>query len=64
MNEDFWVTIKKSGYFYVVEKWQTGEERILFVEKRKRITLWWARRYAKKIILSYLSSQHIKEKLQ
>ena len=62
MNESFWINIIKSGSFYVVEKWQVGEDRILYVEKKKTLTKFGAKRYAKKCIMDSICSQYIKEK--
>lgn len=62
MNENFWVAIKKSGSFYTVERWEAGEDRILFVEKKKCLTAWGSRKYARKIVSNYIANQYIKEK--
>jgi len=35
MNENFWINITKPGLFYVIEIWQAGEDRILYVEKKR-----------------------------
>lgn len=63
MNDNFWIVIKRDNHFYSVEKWEAGDDRILFVEKKKCITFWGSKRYAKKIILNYISKQYIKEKI-
>lgn len=63
MNENFWVVIKKNKKFYLVERWEVGEDRILFVERKNCITFWGSKRYAKKIIIDYISKQYIKEKI-
>lgn len=62
MDNDFWVNITKPGLFYVVEKWRVGEDRILYVEKRKTLTLWGAQKYSKRCIINHIYSQYIKEK--
>ena len=46
----------------MVEKWQVGEDRILYVEKKKALTKFGAKRYAKKCIIDYVCNQYIKEK--
>lgn len=63
MNEDFWINITKPGLLYVVEKWQVGEDRILYVEKRKALTKFGAKRYAKRCIMAHITKQYIKEKV-
>lgn len=62
MNEDFWINIAKPGFFYVVEKWQVGEDRILYVEKKKTLTKLGAKRYANRCIIKIICQQYIKEK--
>ena len=62
MNEDFWINITKPGNFYVVEKWQAGEDRILYVEKKKCLTKLGAKRYARRCIIKHISNGYIKEK--
>lgn len=62
MNENFWINIVKVGPYYMVEKWQVGEDRILYVEKKKALTKFGAKRYAKKCIIDYVCNQYIKEK--
>lgn len=62
MNEDFWINITKPGFFYVVEKWSAGEDRILYVEKRKVLTRLGAKKYARRFILNNVCNQYIKEK--
>lgn len=62
MNEDFWVNITKSGLFYVVEKWQAGENRILYVEKKKTLTKFGAKRYARRYIINLIANNYLKEK--
>lgn len=62
MNNDFWINITKPGFFYVVEKWSAGEDRILYVEKRRSITLWGAKKYAKRCIIDQVCNSYIKEK--
>lgn len=62
MNEDFWINIIKSGKFYIVEKWSFGEDRILFVEKKKTLTRYGAKKYARRCIISHVCEQYIKEK--
>jgi hypothetical protein len=62
MNENFWINITKPGLFYVVEKWQAGEDRILYVEKKKRLTKFAAKKYAKRCIINEICSGYIKEK--
>jgi hypothetical protein len=60
---DFWINIKKPGMFYVVEQWWTvGDDRILYVEKRKRLTKWGAKRYARRCIIANVCNGYIKEK--
>jgi len=62
MSEDFWIKITKPGLLYVVEKWQAGEDRILYVEKKKTLTRWGARHYAKRCIIDQVCNLYIKEK--
>jgi hypothetical protein len=62
MDEDFWINIVKNRLFYKVEKWSVGEDRILFVEKKKCITYFGAKRYARRCIINHILSQYIKEK--
>lgn len=62
MTEDFWINISKPGFFYVVEKWQVGEDRILYVEKRKTLTRFGARHYAKRCIIKHIAEGYVKEK--
>jgi hypothetical protein len=62
MNEDFWINIVKPGFFYIVEKWQAGEDRILYVEKKKALTKFGAKRYARRCIIKYIAEGYIKEK--
>lgn len=62
MNEDFWINIAKPGFFYVVEKWQVGEDRILYVEKKKALTKFGAKRYARRCIIKHIAEWYIKEK--
>ena len=63
MNEDFWININKPGFFYMVEKWNAGEDRILYVEKKKALTKWGAKRYARRCIINNVCNQYIKEKI-
>ena len=63
MNEEFWINITKPGILYVLEIWMAGEDRILYVEKRKSLTKFGAYKRARKIAMRYLSNQYIKEKL-
>lgn len=63
MNDNFWIVIKRDNNFYSVEKWEVGDDRILFVEKKKCLTLWGSKVYAKKVVLNYISKQYIKEKI-
>ena len=63
MNEDFWVKITKPGFLYVVEKWQVGEERITFVEKRKTLTKRGAIKHSEKYVLKKIIHKYIKEKI-
>lgn len=63
MNENFWINITKPGIFYVVEKWTTDEDRILYVEKKKIFTKIRAKKYARKCIINNVCEQYIKEKL-
>ena len=62
MSEDFWINITKPGFLYVVEKWQAGEDRILYVEKKKTLTRRGAKRYARRCIINNVCDQYIKEK--
>lgn len=62
MSEDFWINITKPGFLYVVEKWQAGEDRILYVEKKKTLTKRGAKRYARRCIINNVCGQYIKEK--
>lgn len=62
MNEDFWINISKQGHFYIVEKWQVGEDRIVYVEKKKTLTKHGAKRYAKRCIINHVCKGYIKEK--
>ena len=62
MNESFWINIKKSGLFYTVEKWTAGEDRILYVEKKKTLTKFGAKRYARRCIIINICDNYIKEK--
>lgn len=62
MNENFWINIVHSGFFYIVEKWNAGEDRILYVEKKKTLTKWGAKRHARKCIINNVCDQYIKEK--
>lgn len=63
INDSFWVVIKKEKNFYLVERWEAGEDRILFLEKKRCITFWGSKRYAKRIVLDYIAKQYIKEKI-
>ena len=63
MNENFWINISKPGFFYMVEKWNAGEDRILYVEKKKFLTRWGVKRYARRCIINNVCEQYIKEKL-
>lgn len=63
MNENFWINITKPGLLYVVEKWQAGDDRILYVEKRKTLTKLGAKRYAKRCIIDHVCGMYIKEKM-
>lgn len=63
MNEEFWINITKPGILYVLEVWMVGEDRILYVEKRKSLTKFGAHKRARKIAIKHLSNQYIKEKL-
>lgn len=62
MDNDFWINITKPGFFYVVEKWQAGEDRIVYVEKKKALTNWGAKKYSKRCIINHVCKQYIKEK--
>lgn len=62
MDTDFWINITKPGLFYVVEKWQAGQDRILYVEKKRTLTNWGARKYSKRCIINNICNQYIKEK--
>ena len=62
MSEDFWINITKPGLLYVVEKWQVGEDRILYVEKKKTLTKRGAKSYARRCIINNVCDQYIKEK--
>jgi hypothetical protein len=62
MSEDFWINIAKPGFFYIIEKWSVGEDRILYVEKKKALTKFGAKRYAKRCIINNVCSAYIKEK--
>lgn len=63
MNNDFWINITRQGNFYVVEKWYAGEDRILYVEKRKTLTKRGAKKYARRCIIDHVCNQYIKEKM-
>ena len=63
MIENFWINITKPGFFYIIEKWNANEDRILYVEKKKALTKWGAKRYARKCIISNVCDQYIKEKI-
>lgn len=62
MNESFWINIKKSGLFYTVEKWTAGEDRILYVEKKKTLTKFGAKKYARRCIIINVCEKYIREK--
>lgn len=62
MNEEFWINIKKDRLSYVIEKWTATEDRILYVEKKKRLTKWGARRYARRCIIINVCEKYIREK--
>ena len=62
MNEDFWISIVRPGFLYIVEKWQVGENRILYVEKKKALTKYGAKRYARRCIINKVCNEYIKEK--
>ena len=62
MIEDFWVKITKPSFFYVVEIWSAGEDRILYVEKKKRLTKFGAKKIAKRCIMEKIYLSYIKEK--
>jgi hypothetical protein len=62
MNEDFWINITKPAKLYVVEIWRVGEDRILYVEKKRVLTKRGAKRYARRCIINNVCEQYIKEK--
>lgn len=62
MSEDFWINIIRPGFLYVVEKWQVDKDRILYVEKKKALTKYGAKRYARRCIINNVCDQYIKEK--
>jgi hypothetical protein len=63
MNEDFWINIVKVKSGYMVETWSVNEDRILFVERKRMLTLWGAKRYGRKIIINHMIDRYIKEKI-
>lgn len=63
MNEDFWVNIKSWNIFYVVEICHVAEDRIVYIEKKKALTRFGAKRVARKKVLEFMSSKYIHDKI-
>jgi hypothetical protein len=63
MTEDFGVKITKPGTLYLVEKWQVGEDRIIYLEKKRSLTLRGSKRKAKHFLDDYLFNKYVKEKI-
>lgn len=62
MNSDFWINIVKHSWYYYVEIWSINEDRIAFVEKKKALTMWRAKRMSKNIVLRHIVKQYIHDK--